>query len=71
MAWYKKGVYKYFTFTEDAKERSNSDSKVVGKCTICAPKQVEIAGQRNISSNFVTHLKVNNYLKALFFLNSK
>ena len=54
MAWYEKGAFKHFSFSE---VEVNNDAKVVGQCNLC-PGTVKISGRPSVSSNFNLHLKV-------------
>jgi len=55
--WFNKGVFQYYIFSETDKSSSANDSKVIGRCRNCR-LPTSISGRRNVTSNFIKHLKV-------------
>lgn len=50
----RRGVFIYFDFTKSA---VSDEGNIKGKCTLCIEKPL-ISGRKNVSSNFVKHLRV-------------
>ena len=61
--WFNNGVFNFFSFSDDdiVAVNEQKDRKLTGVCNLCKPAVTAISGRRNVTSNFIKHLRVSHH----------